>query len=208
MLESGPKLLRIIGKRLKSGMYSKLADRGVDPHTLLTFAQISLYYSQYSLMEVLEKIDSGKQVDIPNSIQTDAVTSDGRVRVGWLSRANEAVLSRTEDFVEIVNKHEVDLATRLLIRPLDDTACKTSSNYVDIRKACHYSDCADPFMADAARVEFDSVSLSPWLNLQNLPKLKPKLQIIGIFIARQGSQCKPLTSTAQLQAWFCRSDPC
>ena len=47
VLESGPALLRTIGKTMKSHIYSKLRSRGADPQTLLSFSQLQLYYAQY-----------------------------------------------------------------------------------------------------------------------------------------------------------------
>lgn len=47
---------------------------------LLSFGQLSLYYFQYTLMNVLS--NGFENIQIPSVIMTDGVVKGGRVRVG------------------------------------------------------------------------------------------------------------------------------
>ncbi len=153
-LSMGNRVMRKVSSRIKSDLDPKLAGMGAHPYTLLSYAQMSLYYAQFPLMEVLGEVDEGNYARLPQAVQTDAVTDGGKVRVGWLSLGLEKDVenSLTLDMENLSSYFRED---RLVLEPQKASPRVGVQLRTDVRKSCYDADCKMVGREDAARASFD-----------------------------------------------------
>lgn len=69
--EMGSFMERSMARRFKSNMDPKLSKLGVHPGTLMSYAQLSLYYVQYTLMKLITRIDNGEYISAASQCNPD-----------------------------------------------------------------------------------------------------------------------------------------
>lgn len=156
---------KLLGQ-LKGVIDPNLQKLDIAPGSLLSYAQLSLYYMQYTLMEILEGV-IGSDIRIPNSIVTDAIVKEGNVRVGWLIPSIENVLESSAGLdVQTMEGIESGAPIPILTRKRGRGVRLSKKDYhsypslqvklgVDLEPACHNVGCKSTTDADAARITFD-----------------------------------------------------
>ena len=156
LLGQGSFLYRCIGRSMKPKIDSKLAAVGARPVTLLNYSQLSLYYIQAALMSVLDDIDQGEVPILPQGVQTDKVTCNGCVRVGWLGLGVE------QDLQHSMVLTPGNLAEYRKGKPFKVPASKSGNGPFlalqlgeDMQPSCTEPSCDPDAQSDVAHITFD-----------------------------------------------------
>ncbi len=169
VFRKGSLLEHLISKSISPKLDRKLVDCGAHPATLLSFAQMSLYYMQDPLMTVLDTIDQGTEARLPNSVHSDGVTANGEVRVGWLGLGVEHDIRNSAK----IGIDQMSSSSYVTGYPLTLDVVKSGPKLAvhlgrDMTATCFDSSCKSKGTGDAARLTFDMFRLCTAVTLAKL----------------------------------------
>ena len=143
---------------------------------------------------MLDRLDKGDCADIPHCMQTDAVLSDGSVRVGWMSQDLEQTLSADMKHLVVGSHVQADHVSRPMLRP-NVADGRSLEQFKDMRPACNVTDCNPDHMADASRISFDMFGFCLSLTLAKFGQANKNLEEADLYRSMYLASRKKLKAT-------------
>lgn len=187
--------VRKLAKHMPEVMDHRVAKLGLHPGSLISYAQLGLYYFQCTLMDVYAAASKTQHTlyHIPQAIETDCITTDGKVRVGWLGIGMEKDLEGTCS-ISLGELERYEVSRPLLLRNSGVNANLSISLGRDMQKSCSEQPCKVIVSADAARASFDMFRYCFCLTMiKQLQKERDPTSILDIstLLSRTGKYLKP-----------------